>query len=420
MTTRDDLDRVPPEFDRLMTAWFDAEARVHEPDDLLERTVSRTVRIRPRPAWLLPERWYPMELTMRRARVPRAASYLILVVVVALLAATAIAIIGSQRRVPAPFGPASNGVVVYTTSTADIATVDPSSGVVKTIIGGTEADRAPSFSRDGLRIAFVRKVSGGDAVFVADATGERQARLTPEAMAEVPGVNWSPDGTKLAFVSLDRIWIAKTDGSGASRLDLGDISAIVELAWRPPDGRELILAGVQDGKTRLFVVRLDGTGLERISPIDGNDLAFQWVTPSPDGSRVAFGMFPETQIHVATIDGKLDQIVAPSGGVRLNFPRWSPDGTKIAVMQVPDDDDTVQTTRIGVFPADDASPQISLTGPAFTGGVEFDWSPDGRSLLANQWDSDVTWLLDPTGGPATQNSWKASFPGGVPWQRRAP
>jgi len=420
MTARDDMNPATPGFDRLMAAWFEAEARVTEPPELLERTIAQRRKTRPRPAWLLPERWLPMELTMRRVRVPRAATYLALLVAVALLATAALVIVGSQRRIPAPFGPAANGVVVYATSTGDIVTADPTSGVVKTIIGGTESDRAPSFSRDGLRIAFVRKVTGGDAVFVADASGERPVRLTPEPMAEVPGVTWSPDGTKLAFVSLDRIWIAKTDGSGASRLDLGGIGPIVELAWRPPDGRELILAGVQDGKTRLFVVKPDGTGPERISPIDGGDGAFQWVTPSPDGSRVAFGMFPETQIHVATIDGKLDQIVAPSGGVRLNFPRWSPDGTKIAIMQVPDDGDAVQTTRIGVFPADDMSPQISLTGPEFTGGIEFDWSPDGRSILANQWETEVTWLLDPAGGPATQNSWKATFPGGVPWQRRAP
>ena len=64
MTTRP----PSPDFDRLLTAWFDADARVREPDDLLDRTSRRTARTRPRPAWRLPERWIPMELTMRRVR----------------------------------------------------------------------------------------------------------------------------------------------------------------------------------------------------------------------------------------------------------------------------------------------------------------------------------------------------------------
>ena len=111
-----------------MTAWFDAEARVHEPDDLLERTISRTARKRPRPAWLLPERWIPMELTMRRVQVPRAARYLAILVILLIAAALAYAIVGSHRRVPAPFGPAANGVVTFATSDGDIATVDPTTG----------------------------------------------------------------------------------------------------------------------------------------------------------------------------------------------------------------------------------------------------------------------------------------------------
>ena len=111
MTTRDDFDRSMSDFDRLMTAWFDAEAHVREPDDLFERTVARTAGVRPRPAWLLPERWLPMELTMRPVSVPRGARAGVLLVVLLLLAALAVIAVGSQRRVPAPFGPAFNGRV---------------------------------------------------------------------------------------------------------------------------------------------------------------------------------------------------------------------------------------------------------------------------------------------------------------------
>jgi Tol biopolymer transport system component len=420
MMTRDDLDPAMPDFDRLMTTWFDAEARVHEPDDLLDRTILRTSRARPRPAWLLPERWIPMELTMRRMPLLGIARYAALAVVLILLAALAIAIVGSQRRVPAPFGLAANGAIVFATASGDIATIDPATGVTKTVVGGPEADRAPAFSRDGERIAFVRGVPGGDAVYVADASGGRLVRLTKAALATVPGPNWSGDGSMLAFVSMNRLYIARTDGSGADRVDLGDISTIVDQTWRPPGGRDLIVAGVQDGKTRLFLTKLDGNGIKRISPFDGGADDFQWVTASPDGRRVAYGAFPAKQLHIVAIDQGTDDVFKPDDGIGLNFPRWSPDGTRIAVLQVPDPDANGATpaTHIGVITVGDASSHVTTTGPPFSGGVQFEWSPDGTTILANQWETDEVWLLDPAGGAGTKTTWRATFDW-VEWQRLA-
>jgi hypothetical protein len=417
MTTRNDLDFASPEFDRLMTAWFDAEARVHEPDDLLDRTISRTTRTRPRPAWLLPERWIPMELTMRRLPLPNAARYAVLLVVLVLVAVLALAVAGSQRRVPAPFGPAANGVVVYKTAAGDIATVDPATGVVTTIVGGPEPDLAPTFSRDGTRIAFIRQVAGGNEVYVVDVSSHGLTRLTNEPLSVTGLPIWSPDGATLAFQSANQLWIAKTDGSGVGRVDLDDITGIADMAWRPPNGRELIVAGVQDGKIRLFVARPDGSGRHRVSPYDGGTEDFQWLTVSPDGSRAAYGAFPAKQIHVVTIDEGRDEVVAPDVGIGLNFPRWSPDGARLAVLQVPEGD--LPATRIAVFDANDRSPHLALTGPTFKGGVQFDWSPDGRAILANQWETDEAWLLDPAGGPGTKSTWRAAFDS-VEWQRLAP
>ena len=415
MTTRDDLDRVPPEFDRLMTGWFEAEARVHEPIDLLDRTTARTRAIRPRPAWLLPERWIPMELTMRRVRTPRFTRYAVLLAVLILLAAVALAIVGSQRRVPAPFGPARNGVITYATPTGDIATVDPATGIVDTIVGGLEKDRAPTFSRDGTRIAFIREVIGGDEVYAVDVSDHKLVRLTSKPMATLGFPIWSPDGSKVAMTSLDRLWIVNTNGTGASMVDTGDIDAGVELAWRPPDGRELILMGLRGGKADLYLVRLDGSRPTRITSLDSGDQGFQWVTPSPDGRRVAFGMFPEKDVHIVTIDGGADLVVSHPAGVGLNFPRWSPDGKRVALLQVSD----TGPTRIGVVSADDPSGTLTLTGPQFSGGVQYDWSPDGKTVLAVAWDTDQPWILDPAGGEGTKPSWHAALPDFVEWQRLA-
>ena len=163
MTTHDDLDRTSPEFDRLMTAWFDAEARVHEPDDLLDRTISRTARTRPRPAWLLPERWIPMELTMRRVRSPRFTRYVVILAVLILVTtlAIAVAVIGSQRRVPAPFGPARNGSIFLATNGGDIVGIDATTSSSTLLVSGVDANAHPATSLRGSHVAFVRTDAAG-------------------------------------------------------------------------------------------------------------------------------------------------------------------------------------------------------------------------------------------------------------------
>lgn len=322
-----------------------------------------------------------MELTMRRARLPRATLYIALLVIIGLLAVLALAVVGSRRPVPAPFGPAANGVLAFVTPAGDIATVDPSTGATLAIVGGPDADRSPAFSRDGTRVAFIRKVVGGDEIFVVGASGGDLVRVTKGPMASIPGLVWSPDGSRLAFVSSNSLWIARTDGSAATQVDTDDITPTVELAWRPPDGRALVFVGTQDGKNRVFMIRPDGTDLQRIGRFDGGHDDGQWLTASPDGRRVAYGAFPAKQIHIVTIDEGLDQVVAPDDGIGLNFPRFSPDGSRLAVLHVPDGEQP--TTRVGVFSVADLSPHLTLLEPSFTGGVQFEWSPDGTRIVAN-------------------------------------
>ncbi len=68
-------------------------------------------------------------------------------------------------------------------------------------------------------------------------------------------------------------------------------------------------------------------------------------------------------------------------------------------------------TQIGVMSADDPSPEVTLTGPTFARGIQFDWSPDGTNILAVEWDSDQPWSLDPGGGPGDKTAWLAAIPG---------
>ena len=83
-------------------------------------------------------------------------------------------------------------------------------------------DREPDWSPDGTKIAFVSRRSGGYQICVMDADGENQIELTdgPETKADP---DWSPDGGKIAFTVRDGIsHIEVMDANGQNRVRFED------------------------------------------------------------------------------------------------------------------------------------------------------------------------------------------------------
>ena len=105
MTTFERFERSIPE---LMTEL--APARVPDYfDDMLQQTEGVTQR----PAWSFPERWLPVDIAARPL-VTRSFPWrpLAVLALLALLIAAGLAVyVGSQNRVPPPFGVAGNGAL---------------------------------------------------------------------------------------------------------------------------------------------------------------------------------------------------------------------------------------------------------------------------------------------------------------------
>ncbi len=100
-------------FDELIVSWLDDRSHGPAADDVVRQTLDRTSRARPLPAWLVPERWLPGLLTRRARQGSRLVPVLMLIGLVLLAAAVAIFAIGSQRRLPPPFGLAAPGDVAF-------------------------------------------------------------------------------------------------------------------------------------------------------------------------------------------------------------------------------------------------------------------------------------------------------------------
>ena len=271
--------------------------------DYRDDIVRQTARMGQRPAWTIPERWIPMaSITSRVTATPNIPLRLIAfaaLLIVALIVGVLVA--GSRPRVPAPFGPAANGLVAYEAG-GDIYTVDPVTGVAKPVVTGTQQDLRPVFSRDGTHLVFERKEAGSGRLIVARSDGSDPVVVTPEPVtgldypwAEmVPSYTFSPDGTEIALWSTTdaggKLWIAQSNGNGMRQVDLP--ITVVAAAYRPPGGAELIVEGSMDGgKNGIYAIDAKiGTPRTIVAPAAGMSVGFGVSLGrfSPDGSRLAY------------------------------------------------------------------------------------------------------------------------------------
>jgi Tol biopolymer transport system component len=405
--------------------------------DYIDDVLATSATIRQRPAWTFPERWLPMTDLVRQPvfvpRLPWRSIGLALVVLLAILAA-AIVYVGSQQRLPAPFGPARNGVIAYDAG-GDIYTGDPVSGAATAVVVGPETDVGPQFSLDGTHLAFARNADAGRSqIYVARSDGSGLTLVTPTPItlaAGAAGRGWerykfSPDGRELLIATTDSgIAIARTDGSGITDLNVG--MPADEPTFRPPDGREILFIG-RGTDVGLFTFDRSTNQTHQIVKVE-HEFDLAGASWSPDGSKIAYWTWDglanglTAKSHVVNADGTADrELRSPPGAVWNAHATWSNDGRRLFLARgfTSGEDDV----RGFVIPADGstAGVQIAPAGSVETGCcAAWLWSPDDSELLGRPTalgPGVPMELLDAAGGPVRTAPWNAiSDP---TWQRRAP
>ena len=202
----------------------------------------------------------------------------------------------------------------------------------------------------------------GNGVLVLNPVGSANATNLTNNAADDTFAGWSPDGSKIAFVS-DRdgdneIYVMDADGSNVTQLTVNGV-ADTEPDWSP-DGTKIAFLSLRDGQAEIYVMDADGSNQTRLTDNSTIDAQPNW---SPDGTKIAFQSYRDgnDEIYVMDADGSNQTRVIVNGASEAH-PDWSPDGTKIAFQSDRDGNNEIYVTEILSDGAFTYTPEAGFAG----------------------------------------------------------
>lgn len=138
---------------------------------------------------------------------------------------------------------------------AGVFVVPSSGGSVRVLTNEGSGNGGPSWSPDGLSIAFHSDRSGNDEIYEVPANGGEPVPMTSDPAGDMHPA-YSPDGTQIAFAS-DRggsldLWLMSTSGGGAIQLTAGD--AVDTTPKWSPSGEEIAFRSNRSGGYEVWLL----------------------------------------------------------------------------------------------------------------------------------------------------------------------
>jgi dipeptidyl aminopeptidase/acylaminoacyl peptidase len=242
------------------------------------------------------------------------------------------------------------------------------------------------------------------------------------AMERISGPQVSPDGDRIAFtlrttdLEANRgrtdIWLVGLDGSGLRRMTAHEASDF-EPRWSP-DGEHLYFLSTRSGSSQVWRIALDGGEAEPVTdlPLDVSNLVL-----SPTGGGIAFTLevFTDCETLECTTKRLEERKESKTTGQvyeRLFIRHWDTwkDGRRAHLFVMP----TAGGDPVDVMKGMDAD----TPSKPFGGSEEITFAPDGKGLVFSArdagreeaWSTNFDLYLAPTDGSAAPRNLTADNP----------